>query len=106
MPGRDCTASAGRLPPEGTKPDRRGLTAAPHSTGIGEKDCAGDSSLPSAPRVRVIHPDTATGPVRRHRRTGKGSGRGSGTERWDPIWDYQPPHIDLFICIQDLWASP
>ena len=36
-------------------------------TGIGEEDCAGDSSLPSAPRVRVIHPDTATGPVRRHR---------------------------------------
>jgi len=34
----------------GTKPGRRGLTAAPHSTGIGEEGCAGDSSLPSAER--------------------------------------------------------
>jgi len=105
MPGRDCTASAGRLPPEGTKPDRRGLTAAPHSTGIGKEDCAGDSSLPSAPRVRVIHPDTATGPAdtsgEPKRDQEEGAGPSDGTRS-----GIISLHTSIYLFVQDLWASP
>ena len=46
------------------RPKRAYRRSAQHGDSRGRL-CRGDSSLPSAPRVRVIHPDTATGPVQR-----------------------------------------
>ena len=41
----------------------------------------------------------ATGEPKRDQEEGAGPSDGT-------LWDYQPPHIDLFFCIQDLWAAP